>query len=64
MGSFDRTIAMAKLDFIEKYRKAKASDLALIREVLDAQVDYFDDGKKARVTCLGQTTSVEVIHEV
>jgi|GEM_PF-4401769 len=62
MGSFDNSIAMAKLTFIEKYKKAKVSDLNLIKEKLNAEVSFFDDGKKAKVSYLGQTTIVDVLH--
>jgi len=62
MGSFDNPIAMAKLTFIEKYKKAKVSDLNLVKNKLNAEVSFFDDGQRARVTYLGQTTTVDVLH--
>ncbi len=62
MSSFETSIALAKLDYIEKYKKAKISDLNMIKDKLNAQITFFDEGKKANVTYNGRTTTVEVMH--
>lgn len=62
MSSFEVSIALAKLDYIEKYKKAKVSDLNMIKDKLNAQISFFDDGKKANVTYNGKTTTVQITH--
>ena len=62
MGNFDTNIASAKLTYVEKYKKARMEDLNLLKNALNAEVSVSEDGKRATIKCMGQTTDVEVIH--
>ncbi|MFH0986944.1 MAG: hypothetical protein V1911_02735 [Candidatus Micrarchaeota archaeon] len=60
--SFQRTLANAKLTYLEKYKKATLEDLNTLKDSLDAKVVFLEGNSTALVTCLGQTTKVDIIN--
>lgn len=59
-GAFDRTLAYTKLTYCEKYGKATEADLHLFKNVLNANVEFYDGRRRARITYMGKTTDFEV----
>lgn len=57
--SFKKTLAAAKLTHIEKYGFAYEEDLNLIRDFLDAQIEYLS-GNKVKITCRGNTCEAAI----
>ena len=61
MAIFDTNIASAKLTHVEKYKKSRIEDLNLFKNELNAEVHVSEDGKRATLKCMGQTTDVEIM---
>lgn len=60
VGAFDRTLAYTKLTYCERYGKATEADLHLFKNVLDANIEFYDGRRRARVTYMRKTTDFEV----
>jgi hypothetical protein len=55
-----KAIAGSKFAFIEKYGFAYEEDIQLIKDSLDANVTYLDDGKRVRIEAEGRVAEAIV----